>query len=61
VLSILVLAHILFGKPVPTFPGYALAQMVIPGRRQRVRAKRGPMTGSAPDPESMTTIGAIRT
>ena len=25
VLSILVLAHILFGKPVPTFPGYALA------------------------------------
>ena len=24
-LSILVLAHILFGKPVPTFPGYALA------------------------------------
>jgi hypothetical protein len=26
---------------------------VIPGRRQRVRAKRGPMTGSAASPESI--------
>jgi hypothetical protein len=26
--------------------------VVIPGRRQRVRAKRGPMTGSAAGPES---------
>ena len=25
---------------------------VIPGWSQRVRAKRGPMTGSGPDPES---------
>jgi hypothetical protein len=31
-------------------PGTSL---VIPGRRQRARAKRGPMTGSATNPESM--------
>src|SRR5450432_3702194 len=29
-----------------------LADTVIPGRCQRVRAKRGPMTGSASNPES---------
>src|SRR5882724_11429425 len=29
---------------------------VIPGRYQRVRARRGPMTGSASNPESITTI-----
>ncbi len=29
-----------------------LVPAVIPGRRQRVRAKRGPMTGSASDPKS---------
>jgi hypothetical protein len=29
-----------------------MISLVIPGRRQRVRAKRGPMTGSAANPES---------
>ena len=31
-------------------------QLVIPGRRQRVRAKRGPMTGSAANPESIPPV-----
>ena len=29
------------------------------GARQRVRAKRGPMTGSAASPESITTTGSM--
>ena len=30
----------------------AISTVVIPGRAQRVRAKRGPMTGSGANPES---------
>src|SRR5216684_2484739 len=40
-------AALFFGEPVLGIPG-----SVIPGRCQRVRAKRGPMTGSASNPES---------
>ena len=37
----------------PAFPFCAFVyDTVIPGRRQRVRAKRGPMTGFASNPES---------
>src|SRR5882672_10235999 len=36
------LSMIFFGKPVSTFPDHALGG----GRTQRVRARRGPMTGS---------------
>src|SRR5579872_3330150 len=34
--------------------------VVIPGWCQRVRAKRGPMTGSAPDPESRDPRSRLR-
>ena len=36
-----------------------VSTLVIPGRCQRVRAERCPMTGSASNPESMTTIGSM--
>jgi hypothetical protein len=39
-----------------SFEGKIEGQIVIPECAQRVRAKRGPMTGSGADPESMAPL-----
>src|SRR2546423_1398354 len=45
------------GLPAPQSKRAAELCLVIPGPSQRVRAKRGPMTGSARSPESITPKG----